>query len=231
MFIVKKCVVLLSGGLDSSTMCALATSEGREVHALTINYNQRNVWELNAAREVARVNHVAEHLVFPIDLTLFGGSALTDASVELDKDVSLEDIGKSIPSSYVPARNTIFLSLALGFAETRDASEIWLGVNQLDYSGYPDCRPEYIEAYKKMAKLATKAGVEGRPLEIRTPLLHLSKSEIITLGLSLGVDYSITRTCYDLDENGLSCGRCEACLLRKKGFEEAGAPDPTPYRN
>ena len=164
-------------------------------------------------------------------VTLFGGSALTDASVELDKDVSLEDIGKSIPSSYVPARNTIFLSLALGFAETRDASEIWLGVNQLDYSGYPDCRPEYIEAYKKMAKLATKAGVEGRPLEIRTPLLLLSKSEIISLGLSLGVDYSITRTCYDLDENGLSCGRCEACLLRKKGFEEAGAPDPTPYRN
>lgn len=226
----KKCVLLLSGGLDSSTLCALATSEGREVHALTLDYNQRNVWELNAAREVARVNRVAEHLIFPIDLTLFGGSSLTDKTIELAKDMSLEDIGKTIPTSYVPARNTIFLSLALGFAESRDASEIWLGVNQLDYSGYPDCRPEYIEAYKKMAKLATRAGVEGRTLEIRTPLLYLSKSEIIRLGLSLGVDYSITRTCYDLDENGLSCGRCESCLLRKKGFEEAGTPDPTPYR-
>ena len=143
----KKCVVLLSGGLDSSTLCALAKSEGREVHALTINYNQRNVWELNAAREVARVNAVAEHLIFPIDLTLFGGSALTDSSVKLELDVPVENVGKSIPTSYVPARNTIFLSLALGFAETRGASEIWIGVNQLDYSGYPDCRPEYVEAY------------------------------------------------------------------------------------
>ncbi len=227
----KKCVVLLSGGLDSSTLCALAKSEGREVHALTINYNQRNVWELNAAREVARVNAVAEHLIFPIDLTLFGGSALTDSSVKLELDVPVENVGKSIPTSYVPARNTIFLSLALGFAETRGASEIWIGVNQLDYSGYPDCRPEYVEAFKKMAALATKAGVEGQSLEIRTPLLYLSKSEIITLGTSLGVDYSLTRTCYDLDQNGLSCGRCESCLLRKRGFEEAGVPDPIPYRN
>jgi 7-cyano-7-deazaguanine synthase len=227
----KKCVVLLSGGLDSSTLCALAKSEGREVHALTINYNQRNVWELNAAREVARVNAVAEHLIFPIDLTLFGGSALTDSSVKLELDVPVENVGKSIPTSYVPARNTIFLSLALGFAETRGASEIWIGVNQLDYSGYPDCRPEYVEAFKKMAALATKAGVEGQSLEIRTPLLYLSKSEIITLGTSLGVDYSLTRTCYDLDQDGLSCGRCESCLLRKRGFEEAGVPDPIPYRN
>ena len=227
----KKCVVLLSGGLDSSTLCALAKSEGREVHALTINYNQRNVWELNAAREVARVNAVAEHLIFPIDLTLFGGSALTDSSVKLELDVPVENVGKSIPTSYVPARNTIFLSLALGFAETRGASEIWIGVNQLDYSGYPDCRPEYVEAFKKMAALATKAGVEGQSLEIRTPLLYLSKSEIITLGTSLGVDYSLTRTCYDLDQAGLSCGRCESCLLRKRGFEEAGVPDPIPYRN
>ena len=227
----KKCVVLLSGGLDSSTLCALAKSEGREVHALTINYNQRNVWELNAAREVARVNAVAEHLIFPIDLTLFGGSALTDPSVKLELDVPVENVGKSIPTSYVPARNTIFLSLALGFAETRGASEIWIGVNQLDYSGYPDCRPEYVEAFKKMAALATKAGVEGQSLEIRTPLLYLSKSEIITLGTSLGVDYSLTRTCYDLDQDGLSCGRCESCLLRKRGFEAAGVPDPIPYRN
>ena len=204
----RKCVVLLSGGLDSSTICALARSEGREIHALTIDYNQRNVWELNAARAVARANDVAEHLIFPIDLTLFGGSALTDPKIDLELDVPIENVGKSIPTSYVPARNTIFLSLALGFAETRGASEIWIGVNQLDYSGYPDCRPEYVEAYKKMAALATKAGAEGQALEIRTPLLYLSKSEIIMLGTSLGVDYSLTRTCYDLDQNGLSCGRC-----------------------
>ena len=226
----RKCVVLLSGGLDSSTICALARSEGREVHALTIDYNQRNVWELNAARAVARANNVAEHLIFPIDLTLFGGSALTDPKIDLELDVPVENVGKTIPTSYVPARNTIFLSLALGFAETRGASEIWIGVNQLDYSGYPDCRPEYVEAYKKMAALATKAGVEGQSLEIRTPLLYLSKAEIIMLGTSLGVDYSLTRTCYDLDQNGFSCGRCESCTLRKKGFEEAGVPDPIPYR-
>ena len=226
----RKCVVLLSGGLDSSTLCALARSEGREVHALTINYNQRNVWELNAARAVARANNVAEHLIFPIDLTLFGGSALTDPKIDLELDVPVENVGKTIPTSYVPARNTIFLSLALGFAETREASEIWIGVNQLDYSGYPDCRPEYVEAYKKMAALATKAGTEGQALEIRTPLLYLSKAEIIMLGTSLGVDYSLTRTCYDLDQNGLACGRCESCVLRKKGFEEAGVPDPIPYR-
>ncbi len=226
----KKCVVLLSGGLDSSTICALARSEGREIHALTIDYNQRNVWELNAARAVASANNVAEHLIFPIDLTLFGGSALTDPKIDLELDVPIENVGKTIPTSYVPARNTIFLSLALGFAETRSASEIWIGVNQLDYSGYPDCRPAYIEAYKKMAALATKAGAEGQALEIRTPLLCLSKAEIIMLGTSLGVDYSLTRTCYDLDQNGLSCGRCESCLLRKKGFEEAGVPDPIPYR-
>ncbi len=143
----------------------------------------------------------------------------------------LEKIGKEIPTSYVPARNTIFLSLALGYAESRDASEIWLGVNQLDYSGYPDCRPEYIDSFKRLAKLATKVGVEGAPIEIQTPLLYLSKAEIIKLGVSLGVDYSKTRTCYDLDENGLACGRCESCLLRKNGFQEAGVPDPTPYRN
>ena len=198
----SKAVVLLSGGLDSSTVCAVAASKGREVHALTIDYNQRNLWEINAAKEVARVNRVAEHLIFPIDLRLFGGSALTDSSVELARDVPLDEIGKTIPASYVPARNTIFLSLALGFAETRGASEIWIGVNQLDYSGYPDCRPEYIDAFVKTARLAT----------------------------SLGVDYSLTRTCYDLDDQGRACGRCESCLLRKRGFEEAGVPDPTPYR-
>ena len=226
----SKAVVLLSGGLDSSTVCAVAASKGREVHALTIDYNQRNLWEINAAKEVARVNRVAEHLIFPIDLRLFGGSALTDSSVELARDVPLDEIGKTIPASYVPARNTIFLSLALGFAETRGASEIWIGVNQLDYSGYPDCRPEYIDAFVKTARLATKMGVEGADIKIETPLLYLTKAEIIKLGTSLGVDYSLTRTCYDLDDQGRARGRCESCLLRKRGFEEAGVPDPTPYR-
>lgn len=225
-----KAVVLLSGGLDSSTVCAAAKSEGRDVYALTLNYNQRNRWELQAASNVAKALGVKEHLVFPIDLSLFGGSSLTDDSIPVEKSVPLEKIGESIPTSYVPARNTIFLSLALAFAETRGASEIWIGVNSVDYSGYPDCRPEYIEAYGKMANLATKVGVEGQGVTIRTPLLDLTKGEIVKLGVSLGVDYSLTRTCYDLDENGLSCGRCESCLLRKNGFKEAGVPDPTPYR-
>ena len=226
-----KAVVLLSGGLDSSTVCALAKSRGRDVFALTINYAQRNVHEIDAAREIAKLNDVAEHVILPIDLSLIGGSSLTDKSIAVAKDVPLEKIGKEIPTSYVPARNTIFLSLALGYAESRDASEIWLGVNQLDYRGYPDCRPEYIDSFQRLAKLATKVGVEGAPIEIQTPLLYLSKAEIIKLGVSLGVDYSKTRTCYDLDENGLACGRCESCLLRKNGFQEAGVPDPTPYRN
>ena len=226
----KKAVVLLPGGLDSSTVCAVARSQGREVYALTLNYNQRNVAELDAARNVAKANEVKEHLIFPIDLTLFGGSALTDAKIEVPKDVPFEQIGASIPATYVPARNTVFLSLALAFAETRGASEIWIGVNSVDYSGYPDCRPEYIEAFSRLATLATKAGVEGNKIEIRTPLLHLDKAGIIKLGLSVGVDYSLTRTCYDLDAQGLSCGRCEACQLRKNGFAQAGVPDPTPYR-
>ncbi|MBR5759846.1 MAG: 7-cyano-7-deazaguanine synthase QueC [Thermoguttaceae bacterium] len=226
----EKAVILLSGGLDSTTVCAVAKSQGREIYALTINYNQRNIWEINAAKQVARSVGVVEHVVFPINLRLFGGSSLTDSAIDVDKNVSLEEIGKGIPSSYVPARNTIFLSLALAFAETRNASEIWIGVNSLDYSGYPDCRPEYIDAFSKMAQLATKVGVEGKKLEIKTPLLHLTKGEIIKLGLSLGVDYSITRTCYDLDDQGLACGKCESCQLRKNGFAEAGALDPTPYR-
>lgn len=226
----NKAVVLLSGGLDSSTVCAAAKAEGREIYALTLNYNQRSIWELQAAQNVAKALGVKEHLVFPIDLSLFGGSSLTDMSIPVDKDTPFEKIGETIPSSYVPARNTIFLSLALAFAETRDASEIWLGVNSVDYSGYPDCRPEYIDAYAKMANLATKAGVQGQGVQIRTPLLQLDKSQIIKLGVSLGLDYSLTRTCYDLDEKGLSCGHCESCQLRMNGFKEAGVPDPTPYR-
>ncbi len=227
----KRAVVLLSGGLDSSTVCAAAKAAGNEVYALTIDYNQRNVWELNAAREVAKAVGVAEHIVFPIDLGLFGGSSLTDRSIPVSKDTPFEEIGATIPSSYVPARNTIFLSLALAFAETRQADEIWIGVNAVDYSGYPDCRPEYIAAYNTMANLATKVGVEGKGVKIVTPLLNLTKAQIVQLGVSLGVDYSLTRTCYDLDENGLACGHCESCMLRKNGFEEAGVPDPTPYRS
>ena len=225
-----KAVVLLSGGLDSTTVCACARESGREIHALTLDYNQRHRWELRAAKEVARRFGAKEHLVFPLDLTLFGGSSLTDATIAVEKDAPIEKIGTRIPTSYVPARNTIFLSLALAYAETRGATEIWLGVNSVDYSGYPDCRPEYIETFQKLSTLATKVGVEGGRFEIKTPLLELDKAGIIKLGLSLGVDYSITRSCYDLDDEGLSCGRCEACQLRKRGFESAGVADPTPYR-
>lgn len=227
----KKAVVLLSGGLDSTTCCAIAASRGTEIHALTIDYNQRNVWEINAAKEVAKKYGVVEHVILPINLREFGGSALTDDSIKLEQNESYEEIGKKIPASYVPGRNTIFLALALSYAETRGASEIWTGVNALDYSGYPDCRPEYIDAFAKMARLATKSGVSGENISIETPLIFLTKSDIIKRGVSLGIDYSMTRTCYDLDEHGRACGRCESCLLRKRGFEEAGVPDPTPYRD
>jgi 7-cyano-7-deazaguanine synthase len=226
----KKAVVLLSGGLGSSTVCALAAAEGREIYALTLDYNQRYARELDAARAVARSFNVREHLVFPIDLTLFGGSSLTDDAIAVETDVPLEKIGASIPSSYVPARNTIFLSLALAFAETRGANEIWLGINCVDYSGYPDCRPEYLAAFSHLAQLATKVGVEGNAIEIKAPLMRLDKGEIIRRGVELGLDYSLTRTCYDLDDAGLSCGRCEACVLRQAGFAEAGLSDPAPYR-
>ncbi|MDO5309162.1 MAG: 7-cyano-7-deazaguanine synthase QueC [Planctomycetia bacterium] len=226
----SRAVVLLSGGLDSTTVCAIAKAEKREIYALTIDYHQRNHWEINAAREIANRFQVAEHIIFPLDLSLFGGSSLTDDNIPVDKTKSLQEIGEQIPSSYVPARNTIFLSLALGFAETRAASEIWLGVNNVDYSGYPDCRPSYIQAYQNLAKLATKAGVEGKEMTIMTPLLNLNKGQIIRRGLELGVDYSITRTCYDLDDQGRACGRCESCLLRKEGFRQANALDPTVYR-
>lgn len=226
-----KAVVLLSGGLDSSTVCALAAAEGREIYALTLNYNQRHARELDAARAVARFFNVREHLIFPIDLTLFGGSSLTDDAIAVETDVPLEQIGASIPTSYVPARNTIFLSLALAFAETRGADEIWLGINCVDYSGYPDCRPEYLSAFSQLAQLATKVGVEGTAIKIKAPLLRLDKSEIIRRGVELGLDYSLTRTCYDLDDAGLSCGRCEACVLRRAGFADAGLVDPAPYRD
>ena len=222
------CVLLLSGGLDSTTLLAMARAEGRSVHALTFRYGQRHTTEVEAARRVAGAVGAAQHVVADIDLRLFGGSALT-ANLAVPKDRSAEDLGHGIPITYVPARNTIFLSFALAWAEVLEAPEIWIGVNALDYSGYPDCRPEYIAAFERMANLATRAGVEGtRPIHLRTPLLHLSKREIVQAGLALGVDYGITTSCYD-PVGDLACGHCDACQLRRKGFTEAGVPDPTRY--
>jgi 7-cyano-7-deazaguanine synthase len=226
-----KAVVLLSGGLDSTTTAALATSRGFDVHALTFRYGQRHQAELDAARRVAERLGVAQHLVLNIDLRAFGGSALT-ADIAVPKDTPLKAIGQHIPLTYVPARNTIFLSFALGWAEVLEASDIFLGANALDYSGYPDCRPEFIRAFETMANLATRSATEqGRRISIHTPLIQLSKREIVELGLSLGVDYSLTVTCYDPTADGLACGRCDACLLRLKGFREAGLEDPAPYQS
>ena len=225
-------VVLLSGGLDSTTVLAIAKSEGFSVHALTFRYGQRHSVEVDAAKAIARRAGVARHHIVDIDLTVFGGSALTaDIPVPKDRDLAPGSTGaKEIPITYVPARNTIFLSYALALAEVVEASNIFIGVNALDYSGYPDCRPEYIEAFERMANLATRAGVEGRTrLVIRTPLISLSKAAIITLGRSLGVDYSATTSCYDPGADGEACGRCDACQLRLKGFDEAGIEDPITY--
>ena len=226
-----KAVVLLSGGLDSTTVCAIARSEGREIHALTIDYNQRHRKELDAARRVAQSSGVQEHLILSLDLSLFGGSSLTDMNMEVQKGKAWETIGTSIPSSYVPARNTVFLSLALAYAETRAASELWIGVNCVDYSGYPDCRPEFLKSFEETANLGTRAGINGARFSVRAPLLNLSKGEIIRKGLSLGVDYSQTLTCYSPTSEGLACGQCESCLLRLAGFREAGIEDPIPYVN
>jgi 7-cyano-7-deazaguanine synthase len=225
-------VVLLSGGLDSTTVLAIARSEGFAVHALTFRYGQRHSVEIDAAKRIARSARVARHQLVEIDLTQFGGSALTaDISVPKDRDLAPSSpAAKEIPVTYVPARNTIFLSYALALAEVVGASNIFIGVNMLDYSGYPDCRPEYILAFEKMANLATRAGVEGRThIVIRTPLIALSKAAIIKLGTSLGVDYSLTTSCYDPGPNGEACGRCDACQLRLKGFTEAGLEDPISY--
>ena len=225
-------VVLLSGGLDSTTVLAIAKSEGFAVHALSFRYGQRHSIEIEAARGIAQRAGVAKHHIVDIDLTVFGGSALTaDIPVPKDRDLapSAPDANE-IPITYVPARNTIFLSYAIALAEVTGASNIFIGVNALDYSGYPDCRPEYIRAFEKMANLATRAGVEGQTkLLIRTPLISLSKAAIITLGMSLGVDYSQTTSCYDPAPGGEACGRCDACQLRLKGFREAGLEDPTAY--
>jgi 7-cyano-7-deazaguanine synthase len=224
-----RAVVLLSGGLDSTTVLALATSQGFDVYALTIAYGQRHGLEIEAARRVARQFGVTQHNVVEIDLRLFGGSALT-GDIAVPKSRSLEEIAHGIPVTYVPARNTIFLALALAWSEVLRANDIFIGVNALDYSGYPDCRPEYISAFEALANLATKASVERQQhLTIHAPLVHLSKSEIVRKGIELGVDFGSTSTCYDPAPGGEACGACDACLLRLKGFAENGLRDPASY--
>ena len=225
----KKAVVLLSGGLDSTTTLAIACDEGYDAYAMSFRYGQRHTVELQCAKEVARALGVQQHVVVDIDLRTFGGSALT-ADIEVPKDRSDTEMGDSIPITYVPARNTIFLSYALAWAEVLAADTIFIGANAIDYSGYPDCRPEYIEAYQTVANLATQVGVEGKTkLTIQAPLMDKTKAEIVQIGTVLGVDYSFTLSCYDPDAEGKACGSCDSCLLRKKGFKEAGIPDPTRY--
>jgi 7-cyano-7-deazaguanine synthase len=211
-------IVLLSGGLDSATCLAIARKEGYTTHAISFRYGQRHEYELERAERLAEAFAVASHRIVDINLAQFGGSALTDHQLEVPKSDSVEGVGTEIPITYVPARNTVFLSLALAYAEVVGSRDIFIGVNALDYSGYPDCRGEFIAAFEAMANLATKAAVQGDTIKIHTPLLHLSKAEIISLGLGLGIDYSMTLSCYDPGTGGVACGRCDACLLRKKGF-------------
>jgi|TARA_B100000315_G_C14373288_1_gene493994 7-cyano-7-deazaguanine synthase len=223
---IKKAIVLLSGGLDSTTTLAIAKSDGFQPYAISFRYGQRHEVELKAASQIAHAWGIPEHIIVEIDLRLFGGSALT-ANINVPKDRAADEMSSGIPITYVPARNTIFLSFALAWAEVQGTSDIFIGVNALDYSGYPDCRSEYIEAYQRMANLATKAGVEGRQnIKIHTPLIKLSKAEIIKKGVGLGVDYNLTSSCYDPSVAGNPCGQCDSCLLRQKGFAEAGIPDP-----
>jgi len=217
-------VVLLSGGLDSYTAAAVAAREGFDVYALTLNYGQRHARELESARSVAHALGVRRHLEMDLDLTQIGGSALTSTAIDVPKDQPIDPT--VIPSTYVPARNTIFLSIALGWAEVLGANDIFVGVNALDYSGYPDCRPEFIRAFEQTARLATRAGAEGASLTIHAPLINLSKAEIIKLGVSLGLDYGLTHSCYDPLPDGRPCGRCDSCQLRAQGFAEAGVDDP-----
>ncbi|WP_207061931.1 7-cyano-7-deazaguanine synthase QueC [Motiliproteus sp. SC1-56] len=221
----KKAVVLLSGGLDSATALAMASAEGFSCYALSFDYGQRSLTELNAAREVAAKIGVVEHKIVRLSLEDFGGSALTDPSIAVP-----EQLEAGIPVTYVPARNTVFLSLALGWAEVLDADAIYIGVNAVDYSGYPDCRPAFIEAFQALANVATKAGVSGRPVRIMTPLLELTKAQIIQQGVALGLDYSLTVSCYQADEDGRACGVCDSCRLRAQGFADAGAEDVTRYK-
>lgn len=223
---IRKAVILLSGGLDSATVLAIARGRGFECYALAVSYGQRHVAELAQSEKIAAVLGAAEHKTIDLNLRRFGGSALTD-DIDVPKERAMD---VSIPVTYVPARNTILLSLALGWAEVLDAHDIFVGVNAVDYSGYPDCRPEFIEAFEKTANLATRMGVEGAAIRIHAPLITMTKAEIIRTGLSLGVDYSLTISCYDPDSNGLACGRCDACTLRHKGFIAAGIQDPTHYQ-
>lgn len=227
----KKAVVLLSGGLDSATTAAIAKAEGFALYALSVDYGQRHRFELEAAGRVAQSLGIDEHKTITIDLASFGGSALTD-HISVPQARNLDEISSEIPITYVPARNTVLLALALGYAEVLTAEDIFLGVNAVDYSGYPDCRPEFIAAFEKLAKLATKAGVEGTSrFRIHTPLIHLGKDEIIKRGIVLGIDYSLTHTCYSPDESGSACGKCDACQLRLKGFADAGLTDPISYHS
>lgn len=226
----RKAVVLLSGGLDSTTVLAVAKDEGFDPYAISFRYGQRHAVEIDAARRVADAAGVARHVVCDIDLRVFGGSALT-TEVDVPKHDSADDLSDDeIPITYVPARNTVFLSFALAYAETIECTDIFIGVNALDYSGYPDCRPEYIAAYEQMANLATRAGVEGNKIKIHTPLINLTKAETVQLGTRLGVDYSLTLSCYDPDSAGRSCGHCDSCLLRLRGFADQGLTDPVAYQ-
>jgi len=225
----KKAVVLSSGGLDSTTVMAIAKHKGFELYSLSFDYGQRHFLELEAARKVAETFGVQEHMVINIDLKKIGGSALTD-NIEVPKAKTEESMAAEIPVTYVPARNTIFLSYALAWAEVLQSSDIFIGVNAIDYSGYPDCRPEYIDAFQRMANLATKAGVQGiTQIKIQTPLINMTKAQIIQKGIELGIDYALTHSCYDPTPQGLACSRCDSCLLRKKGFKDAGISDPTRY--
>jgi len=221
----KRAVVLLSGGLDSATVLAIAASQGYECYALSFDYGQRAVAELNAAKAVVRAFRAKEHRVFNLDLAQFGGSALTDSDIDIPDQAQ-----EGIPVTYVPARNTIFLSLALAWAEVLHADAIFIGVNAVDYSGYPDCRPEFIAAYEQMANLATRNGVTGEPFKIETPLIDLTKAQIIQQGTQLGLDYGMTVSCYQTDDEGRACGQCDSCHLRAKGFADAGLADPTRYQ-
>ncbi len=228
---INKAVILLSGGIDSATTLAIAGNMGFMIYALSFRYGQRHMVELEAAKRIAQSSAAHQHLIVDIDLRRIGGSALT-GDLPVPKRRSVDEMGKDIPVTYVPARNTIFLSYALAWAEVIGSSDIFIGVNALDYSGYPDCRPEYIESYERMANLATRACVEGKQkLTIHAPLLHLSKAQIIAKGMELGVDYSLTHSCYDPVADGTACGQCDSCLLRLKGFHAAGFSDPVQYKN
>ncbi|MBF0274456.1 MAG: 7-cyano-7-deazaguanine synthase QueC [Nitrospinae bacterium] len=217
----KQAIILLSGGLDSATALAIGKQSGFDFYAISFDYGQRHKVELEAAKKVAASLGVLEHKIFHIDISQFGGSALTDPSIKVPERTNCEEIGKDIPVTYVPARNTIFLSIALGWAESLGITNMFIGANIVDYSGYPDCRPEYIKAFEKMANLATKSGVEGQGIKVHAPLINLTKAEIIQKGIELGVDYSITISCYNPDDAGTPCGKCDSCLLREAGFKEA----------